>query len=341
MRAFLAAPLAALVALAAFAGTRAEALSITTDQPPVSSLSDGRTGAIAFKALTPKGPRDFIARDVSEKSVIAGVLTLPANAKGPVPALVIVHGSSGVVANDFVWAKRVNDWGIASFVIDNFTGRGITETATEQNRLSGTADVAGALAALELLATHPGIDPKRIGVLGFSRGGSVALDSAFEPIRKAVIDSDLHFAVHVPLYVSCSIPFFSSHLDKAPILMLLGGKDNYTPAAPCMPFAERLRKSGAPVTVIVYPDAYHAFDVDFAPRFFPLPTTARNCQGEVDLDRHIFFMQHQNQTVTGAAAMSALNDCLSRGVTMGGDPEAREKAPVDIAAFLKANGMMP
>ena len=90
--------------------------------------------------------------------------------------MVVVHGSSGVVRNDWEWATRLNDMGVATFVIDNFTGRGVIETATDRSRLSPVADVAGALAALRLLATHPSIDPSRIGVIGFSRGGSVAIE---------------------------------------------------------------------------------------------------------------------------------------------------------------------
>ena len=53
------------------------------------------------------------------------------------------------------------------------------------------ANLADALAALKLLATHPRIDPARIGVMGFSRGGQVALYSSLEPLRRGVIDGDL------------------------------------------------------------------------------------------------------------------------------------------------------
>ena len=74
--------------------------------------------------------------------------------------MVVVHGSSGVLQNEWEWAKRLNELGVATFVIDNFTGRGVTETATDQSRLSPSADAAGALAALRLLATHPAIDPQ-------------------------------------------------------------------------------------------------------------------------------------------------------------------------------------
>jgi dienelactone hydrolase len=40
--------------------------------------------------------------------------------------------------------------------------------------------------------------------------------------------------------------------------MLLGGKDNYTPAAPCLAYADELRDKGVRVSVVVYPNAYHA-----------------------------------------------------------------------------------
>ena len=35
------------------------------------------------------------------------------------------------------------------------------------------------------------------------------------------------------------------------------------------------------------------------------------------------------------AAEAALRQCAERGVNVGGDPEAREKAPQEIADFLK------
>jgi dienelactone hydrolase len=327
--------------LAVSAACMAHADSITTNDPPVATLADGRTGTIAFEALTPKSSRELVLKKATEKSVIAGVLTLPesANAMGTpnakVPAMVVVHGSSGVLRNDWEWAKRMNELGIASFVIDNFTGRGITETATDRSRLSPSADVAGALAALSLLASHPAIDPRRIGVIGFSRGGSVAINSAFEPIRRAVIDDDLRFAAHVAVYPGCSVTEVSAYLDGSPILMLLGGKDDYTPASACVAYAEGLRAKGAAVSVVVYPNAYHAFDSKAPPHSDPRPTTLRDCRGATDLDDGVFTMQKDGQAVTGADAVAELKACTERGVTVGGDAEAREKAPLDVADFLK------
>jgi dienelactone hydrolase len=198
-----------------------------------------------------------------------------------------------------------------------------------------TADAAGALAALRLLATHPQIDPKRIGVIGFSRGGSAAINTALEPIRLAVVDGDLRFAAHVALYPGCAVPYLSAHLDGSPILMLLGGKDDYTPASNCLAYADELRARGASVRVVVYPDANHGFDSDAPPHFRPQPTTLHDCHGEIDLDAGAFTVEAGGQTSSGAAAEAALKQCTERGVTVGGDPEAREKAPQEVADFLK------
>ena len=322
------------VAIAWIGAARAE--SITSDRPLVATLADGRTGTIAFEALTPKSARALVERTVAEKSIIAGLLKLPAGALGAVPAMVIVHGSGGVTKGEWEWANRINRLGIASFVIDNFTGRGIGETDTDQFRLSPVADIAGALAALRLLATHPGIDPKRIGVIGFSRGGIVALDTALEPFRRAVIDGDLRFAAHIPFYPSCDINYVSARLDGSPILMLLGGKDNYTPAAPCVAYADELRNKGAQVSAAVYPNAYHAFDRDGPVQYYPQNSTARNCDGRGDLDAGTFTMRRGDIALTGSDAEAELKQCFTIGVNYGGDPEAREKSPVEVAAFLKS-----
>jgi dienelactone hydrolase len=325
--------------LAASAPRAANAGSIATSDPPVATLADGRTGTIAFEALTPKSSRDLVPGRAAAKSVIAGVLMLPESARATptakVPAMVVVQGSSGVLANEWERAKRLNELGVAAFVIDNFTGRGVKETATDQSRLSPSADVAGALAALSLLATHPAIDPKRIGVIGFSRGGSAAINSALEPIRRAVIDGDLRFAAHIAVYPGCSVPFVSAHLDGSPILMPLGGKDDYTPASSCLDYADRLRASVASIQIVVYPNANHGFDSAAALRFRPRPTTARNCRGEVDLDDGVFTARAGDRVATGAAAEAEVKQCIERGVTLGGDPEAREKAPADVANFLR------
>jgi dienelactone hydrolase len=106
--------------------------------------------------------------------------------------MVIAHGSAGVDTRETAWADRLGALGLATFVVDSFTPRNVRETATDQARLPTAANVADALAALRLLATHPRIDPDRIGIIGFSKGGQVALytgDDYGRPRRAAATRS--------------------------------------------------------------------------------------------------------------------------------------------------------
>ena len=323
--------------IAAFAGGGdAWASAITVSTAPVSTLADGRVGAVAFESATPRQIMDFVKRSPADKAVVTGMLSLPQQAEGPVPAVVILHGSSGINPGEWMWAKRMNALGYASFVVDSFSGRNIVETEKDQTRLSMAVDIADAYSALRLLATYPAIDSRRIAVMGFSRGGVAALYSTLEPFRKAVIDDGLRFSAHIAFYPSCGIHYASDHLDGAPVLMLLGGKDDYTPAAPCMDYAEGLKAKGARVAVKVYPDAYHAFDRFTPLRAVPTATSARLCHGQYDLDSGRFIMASGAGVVSGGEAKIAAQACLSRGVTMGGDPVGREQSPELVAGFLKS-----
>ena len=74
-----------------------------------------------------------------------------------------------------------------------------------------------------------------------SRGGQVALYSALEPARRSVLDDALRFVAHVALYPSCSIPYHARQVTGAPILMLLGTADDYTPPQLCRAYADWFR----------------------------------------------------------------------------------------------------
>jgi dienelactone hydrolase len=307
------------------------ATSITPFPP-----DDIHASTITFESVTPTRVKDFVERTADNKVSITGRLSFPDAMTSTVPAVVILHGSSGVNPGEMVWAQRLNAMGFASFVVDSFTGRGISNTEADQSQLSMTAGIADAYFALRLLAADPRIDRRKISVMGFSRGGIAALYSALDPFRRAVIDDDLHFAAHIAFYPGCGVHYTSAHLDGAPILMLLGGKDNYTPAAPCVTYADDLRQQGAQVTLKTYPDAYHAFDRPTRLHVVRAATSARDCHGTYDLDTNRFTMRKDEQTLSGAEATAESRRCLSYGVMLGGDKLGREQSPVDVAAFLKS-----
>ncbi|MDD5325924.1 MAG: hypothetical protein PHR71_11575 [Polaromonas sp.] len=90
-----------------------------------------------------------------------GELILPANAPADarLPAVVLVHGAGGVFPEERTyWAKLLNERGIAVFVIDVFSPRGVKSAGEDQSLVPVAADTADAFAALGMLAGHPRID---------------------------------------------------------------------------------------------------------------------------------------------------------------------------------------
>lgn len=311
---------------------------------PVASLADGRAGRIEFSSVTPGGPTELVRRSYpAAGTTVTGTLALPPAANGRLPAMVIAHGSGGILpGREDAWAARLNALGIATFVVDSFTPRGLQSTSRDQSRLSTMANLADALAALRLLATHPRIDPARIGVMGFSRGGQVALYSALEPLRRGMIDGNLRFAAHVALYPSCSIPYRAGEVGTAPILMLLGGADDYTPAAACRDYAAWFASKGAPVEVIAYEGAYHDFDIPDPLRFLPALQSARGCRAEVEVDSGTVRRLDTGEGLRDQTAISAyFRACMQLGATIGGDPAALARAERDVAAFLRITLNLP
>ncbi len=88
----------------------------------------------------------------------------------------------------------------------------------------------------------------------------------------------------------------------APLLILIGEKDDWTPAAPCQALADAARAAGTPVSIKVYPGAHHSFDS-------PNPT------------------RYVASRINGNAPSG-------RGATTGGDPQAWADAIREVVAFF-------
>jgi dienelactone hydrolase len=291
---------------------------------------------VEIPSLTPRSPSALLDGRTRE-TTISGVLQFPQQAQsGTVPAMIIAHGSGGILqGREHDWAAWLNAMGIATLVVDSFGPRGIASTGSDQSRLSLAASVADALSALRVLAAHQRIDRHRIGIMGFSKGGQVALYAALEPFRRAVIADELRFATHVAFYASCSVPYKAARIGPAPILMLLGADDDYTPSGHCLRYAEWLREKGGDVRVLTYDGAGHGFDVLEPPRYLAAAQSARDCRLDLWLDPVRAVRWDTGETLAGAAIGPYLRGCMRRGATFGGSAPARVRAEEDLAGHLR------
>src|SRR4029453_6097833 len=94
--------------------------------PPLhATLAAGPTGRIGVQTTTPTSQEFLQGIRPAATSLVWGDLELPPGRLERGPAVVLVHGSGGIGAREDRWAEELRQAGVATFVIDSFTGRGI------------------------------------------------------------------------------------------------------------------------------------------------------------------------------------------------------------------------
>jgi len=300
-----------------------------------SSLTATDSGLVNFMSANRRTTFGQVyQKKVAFDEPITGDLRFPGNpAPGKLPAVVIMHSSAGVGESVHAWAQFFNDMGLASLAVDSFKPRGIQRSVEDQNVLSFAASAMDSLKALELLATHPAIDAKRIAIIGFSRGGGAGLHASFERVRQGAIKDDTRYAIHFLFYPSCSE---FARTTGAPLHAFLGSDDAYNSVDKCRFNVNRLKSLGAHIDMTVYQGAKHGFDaIGPANLWIPLGTTAKECEtGSQNLDTGISVMQ-DGRTMPTAEFIKLRTACLKRGFAVGSDPEARERSREAVRALLK------
>jgi dienelactone hydrolase len=231
---------------------------------------------------------------------LQGYLRHP-NGTGPSPAVVLLHSCSGNWRHvDERWGKRIASWGYAALSVDSFGPRGI-KTTCRDNSIS-TDFASDAYRALDFLAQQPSVDPARVAAVGFAMGGFFVLSSVERGIAEQA--SSNKFRAAVAFYPPCG--GLKGDLT-VPTLILIGERDDLNSAEECRNLVagrdgwgiSRQKDRAIPIKLVVYPDAYHAFDA-------PGLKTPREILGH-----HLEF----NQTAADQAAV-ALHEFLD--ATIGG-----------------------
>ncbi|SFI29700.1 dienelactone hydrolase family protein [Bradyrhizobium sp. Gha] len=317
---------AALIALCVSAGL-AGAQALPKDAP-------ARTEIFPIPSLTLSDQQFLSGDEAAGKPVtVAGEFRV-AQGSGKMPVVVLMHGSSGVGATTDAWVHTFNAMGISTFVIDGFTGRGLTVTGPNQALLGRLNLIIDIYRSLEILAKHPRVDPDRIVLMGFSRGGQATLYASLERFHKLWNKSGVQFAAYIPFYPDCSTTYQSdTEVGARPIRIFHGTPDDYNPVKSCKAFIERLKAAGRDVVLTEYPDSAHGFDSGLlgvaSVAVSANAQTVRNCHIR-ESDGGVLMNGDTN------APFTYKDPCVELNPHVGGNPATAEASRKAVVEFLQA-----
>jgi len=262
---------------------------ITTNGFALETLAKGQQkGRIKFESVPLITLNQFLKGETNKKSVkISGKLIFPKKeSTGPLPAVVLLHGSGGPRIGVKYWSKILQKIGIVTFIVDSNSARGCPLDSKSRCKNyaehQGMGNIIDAYRALELLSTHPQIDPNRIALMGFSVGGKATLYASVKRFQKMWGTPGLEFAAYIPFYPACNIKFDDDEkISDKPIRIFYGEVDEWSSPIPCQEYVDRLRKAGKDATITIYPEAHHNFDHKpdaSAPRSMKSTTNRSKCQ---------------------------------------------------------------
>src|SRR6267142_2773818 len=282
--------------------------------------------------------RQVFAREAPAGVSVPATLRFPERPRERYPAVVVVHTLGGLQeANEGWLAAELRRSGFATLTYDSFSARGLSQSALIGSRAGPpmASGVADAFAAFQFLAGHPRIAADRIGIVGFSFGGEMAHLTAFESLRAAMGAGPSRFAAHVATYPAGN---YGARAEAgaytgAPILMLLGEKDDNLPVAKVESYLAYASAAGhpAPIATVVYPGAFHAWTVPTlgAPRFYPeYVASPRKCPVILFGRRGPTMLVAGGERPLDPDALAACQAAGS-GYSMGYDAATRAKSAAD------------
>lgn len=266
--------------------------------------------AAALLALTVPTARAERIQLIAPDGIALKAHWMPRPERGVGPAVVALHGCSGLFERTGIafdprypdYVARLHRAGYHVLLPDSFGSRGKGSICAEPvGKRSITVETrrGDAVAAVEWLSKHPDVDARRIVMLGWSHGATTAL-SALNTAGPAYARN---VAAAIVFYPGCSSFLKQPFRLHAPVLMLLGEKDDWTPPERCTELAERTRKAQPDVDLDVhlYSDSHHGFDGTQPVRFRTDVSSGANARG----------VHTGGNRAARAAALAAIDDFLT------------------------------
>jgi dienelactone hydrolase len=188
------------------------------------------------------------------------------------PAVALFHGCGGVGQNNLRMAQLLAAKGYVALVVDSFGARSIrdactTNWPTQAQALERVGDIQ---ASVQWLMARSDVDAARIGVMGYSYGGGVALLYALisemqeRALAVATMDgpSSRRARAVIAVYPDCALQdgLGDSIGVWQPLMIAMGGLDDWTPKRQCDALLGRVKRRAELIETHVYPDAHHSFD---------------------------------------------------------------------------------
>jgi carboxymethylenebutenolidase len=189
----------------------------------------------------------------SGDDTVSGMLYAPANAKGKLPGIVVIHEWYGL--NDWVkeQAQKFADQGYVTLAVDLYRGKvaaGPDEAHELMRGLPEDRATRDLKAAVAFLKTQKNVDAEKIGTIGWCMGGGYSLAAAIaEPTVKATIINYGRLVTDESV-----IKGINAH-----ILGIFGAQDRGIPVDSVKKFEETMKALGKQIEIKIYDDAGHGF----------------------------------------------------------------------------------
>lgn len=211
----------------------------------------------AFAGVAHAELRETAVEYKQGETVLEGWQVIDTSAKGPRPAVLIVHQWKGLGAYEKRRARMLAELGYTVLAVDIY-GKGIRPgTPAEAGTLAGKYKGDRALlrarvaAGLELIKQDKSVDPKRIAAIGYCFGGTTVLELARSGADVAGVVS-FHGGLNTPT------PGDAKNI-KCRVLALHGADDPFVKPDEVQAFADEMREAKVDWQLVSYGGAVHSF----------------------------------------------------------------------------------
>jgi carboxymethylenebutenolidase len=174
----------------------------------------------------------------------------PPNHVGSSPAVILVHGSGGPLHGVDPFASQAALFGVHVFVLHYFERTGHNWVSPSQIESHFLAWLETLKDAVSFVASQPGVDASRIGLLGFSLGAFLSL---------ALATQDSRIAAVAELFGGLPEQFVKNAGNLPPVLILHGAQDTTVPIDRAHELERILQQHKIPYLIKIYPDQGHVF----------------------------------------------------------------------------------